>query len=575
MLSPRAWSTWYFRGCALQLRPRAASWALGFLSTSQMALLALAVVVLVAYSLWRCLGDGRSGLMPLPEEVAGSSSGSGKDSKLPAMGEASPLLPAGGTSGGALAAPWLPSAPVGGSVAPPLYPEAKRVLVLMSATGGGHLTSAQAISTALRQLFGDERVQIEILDIWAKYASWPFTGIVNHYKIFSRHPWLWKLSYDFTQFPVTRLLSEAISDITSFAAFRRAIFERDPDLVLSVHPLCQSMPVRIVAELNRCRYQRDPRCRRLPVVFATCITDLISCHDCWFHPAADIIFAPTDEVRRLGLSNGSGLLDRRLRVHGLPIRPVFWTPSNLSRKEVREKLGLDPQRRTVLVVGGGDGMGSVREQADAIVRRLGGPDILSGTQQVVVICGTNEALRAQLVSMRDSGTWSGDVAVMILGFTRAMDEFMLAADLLVTKAGPGTICEAMIVGLPMVLSSFLPGQETGNVTYVVDNQLGYFEAEPRRIADRVAQLLVDDALLQEMASRARTLANPQVNSILFYSFSPLSPSPSLASIPVVFPLPLPGAVSPPLCCHRPCSLFIPLSPLLSSLDNPPGHPCHR
>ena len=49
---------------------------------------------------------------------------------------------------------------------------------------------------------------------------------------------------------------------------------------------------------------------------------------------------------------------------------------------------------------------------------------------------------------------------------------MAASNLLVTKAGPGTIAEAMILGLPLVLSTFLPGQESGNVPFVVDGGFG-------------------------------------------------------------------------------------------------------
>ena len=73
---------------------------------------------------------------------------------------------------------------------------------------------------------------------------------------------------------------------------------------------------------------------------------------------------------------------------------------------------------------------------------------------LVVICGhniqTGNALRAR--------KWPDSVRVVVKGFCENIDEYMAASDCLVTKAGPGTIAEAMIQGLPCVLSSFLPGQ---------------------------------------------------------------------------------------------------------------------
>ena len=72
--------------------------------------------------------------------------------------------------------------------------------------------------------------------------------------------------------------------------------------------------------------------------------------------------------------------------------------------------------------------------------------------------------------------------VHVLGFVENMPVWMSAADCLVTKAGPGTIAEALACGLPMVLSDFVPGQEEGNVGYVQDHGVGVFSADPAEIA---------------------------------------------------------------------------------------------
>jgi 1,2-diacylglycerol 3-beta-galactosyltransferase len=90
-----------------------------------------------------------------------------------------------------------------------------------------------------------------------------------------------------------------------------------------------------------------------------------------------------------------------------------------------------------------------------------------------------------------------------------MPKLMGAADAIVTKAGPGTISEVLIVGLPIILSGYVPGQEDGNITYVVDNGLGTFAEEPERIAAIVQDWLrPGNPALVEMAGRARRLGRP-------------------------------------------------------------------
>ncbi|MBI3732411.1 MAG: glycosyltransferase [Chloroflexi bacterium] len=88
--------------------------------------------------------------------------------------------------------------------------------------------------------------------------------------------------------------------------------------------------------------------------------------------------------------------------------------------------------------------------------------------QLLVVAGRNEALRQRMLER----TWQG--AVHIYGFVRNMPQLMRAADVIITKAGPSTLSEALVCGLPIVISGYVPGQEEGNVRYIVNHQAGYF-----------------------------------------------------------------------------------------------------
>jgi 1,2-diacylglycerol 3-beta-galactosyltransferase len=91
-----------------------------------------------------------------------------------------------------------------------------------------------------------------------------------------------------------------------------------------------------------------------------------------------------------------------------------------------------------------------------------------------------------------------------------MEKWMGACDCIITKAGPGTIAEALIRGLPIILNDFIPGQEVGNVPYVVDNGAGVFSKSPKETACLVARWFGPDSEeLKRMSENALKLAQPE------------------------------------------------------------------
>jgi UDP-N-acetylglucosamine:LPS N-acetylglucosamine transferase len=104
----------------------------------------------------------------------------------------------------------------------------------------------------------------------------------------------------------------------------------------------------------------------------------------------------------------------------------------------------------------------------------------------------------------------GIVSVVGLGFITNMAEYMVAADILVTKAGPGTISEAAALSLPVMLTSYLPGQEEGNVDYVVDGGFGAFceDTDPQVVGEEIAQWLNHEAKLMAMSRAAKAKGAP-------------------------------------------------------------------
>jgi 1,2-diacylglycerol 3-beta-galactosyltransferase len=164
-------------------------------------------------------------------------------------------------------------------------------------------------------------------------------------------------------------------------------------------------------------------------------------------------------------------------------------------------LGLESERMTALLVGGGEGMGPVGEIARAVAARL----VADGRNaQLVVICGRNEALRREM----SAHPWP--LPVRVEGFVQNMPEWMAASDCVVTKAGPGTIAEALVCGLPILLTGFIPGQEEGNVPFVTENGVGAYSEDPAQIAAILSGWFGPQReRLMEMGVKAKAMGRPQ------------------------------------------------------------------
>jgi 1,2-diacylglycerol 3-beta-galactosyltransferase len=358
-----------------------------------------------------------------------------------------------------------------------------RILILMSNTGGGHRASAQALQAAFRVRHG-QAFRVGIVDLWSEHTPWPLNRLPKSYKFLANDtPRLYKLVFEMSEKP--ELIAPIMDVVARFAErdIARAIHHYRPDLIISVHPLMQEVPLRVLQRMGR----------DVPVV--TVITDLGTIHPTWFHPGVALCFVPTEAAYWQAVRQG--LSPQQVRQHGLPIRLEFGGPPR-PREHLRPALGLHADLPNVLLVGGGEGMGPVAKIAQALAAELaagGAP-----AAQMTVICGHNARLRAKLCDRR----WP--VPTTIRGYVDNMWDWMAASDCVITKAGPGTIAEALACGLPIMLSGYLLGQEEGNVAYVLKHRVGAYADDPQRVAATVGRWFgAERDRLAEMAQRARAI----------------------------------------------------------------------
>jgi 1,2-diacylglycerol 3-beta-galactosyltransferase len=358
-----------------------------------------------------------------------------------------------------------------------------RILILMSNTGAGHRISARALQSGFHSRYGS-RIHVEIIDLLGDHLPPPLRYVPRTYPFLSEDaPWLWQGLWR-----VDMRIADPILAATARAArpsMRRVLTTYRPDLVISVHPLVQQMTVLALRQLGQ------------SIPFVTVVTDLATTHPSWFHPAVARCYVAGPEAWHCARSRG--LSPDQLRMFGLPIRPEFMAIEK-SKPEIRRALGL-PHLPAVLLMGGGERVDVAAAMARQTAQALAADGEPRG--QLVVICGRNRRLQDALVKEQ----WP--VPTLVLGFEENMAIWMQACDCIVTKAGPGTVAEAMACGLPLILSGYIPGQEAGNVAYVLARGMGRYITDPAAIGEQVAAWFGPHSReLSGMASCARAHAQP-------------------------------------------------------------------
>lgn len=360
------------------------------------------------------------------------------------------------------------------------------IAILMAHTGGGHLSAARSLAEAL-----DGRAHVTIISLVDDYAPFPWNTMSVTYGPWVNYaPWLYHLFY-------RALDSRRRVEFTTRAAYplvRRqvaAAFAPDwPDVVVSVHPLQVEIPLRVLREIGN------------PAPFVVVVTDPMTPPVAWFSTQSDLTVVASQPACDMAVA--SGVAPDRVRILGLPVRKAFSTIWGRSKPVERAQLGLEADRPLVLLTGGGAGIGKLMPLARTIAQSLARAAYPS---QMAIIAGRNQVLKKQLQAV----PWP--IPVKVLGFVEDMPSWLAASDLLISKAGPGTLAEAACAGLPVIITGYIPGQEDGNVTWVEEQGAGIYAHEPKRVGALVSSLLrPGNPLLAHMATQARALGRSDASA---------------------------------------------------------------
>jgi Glycosyltransferase family 28 C-terminal domain len=360
----------------------------------------------------------------------------------------------------------------------------QKIHVVFHDAGGGHRNAAVALQTIATQQQRPWQVELiqfqELTDRFDVLRRVTGIRIQEQYNVLLQNGWTLGSEY------LLRVLQATIRVfhgplVNLLEDFWR---EKPADLLVSVIPhfnreLCESWSK---------VYPGRP--------FVTLITDLADFPPrFWIEPLKEqYVIAGTERAAQQAREFGHD--DAHIfRASGMILRPEFYAPDNSDPVTLRKELGLRPDLTTAIVLFGGHGSKVMYD----IGSRL---DAAQAPLQLILICGRNDELAAKF----SAHSWR--MPVKVIGFTKEIHKLMRAADFLIGKPGPGSIAEAMVRKLPVLIecNSWTLPQERYNAEWVAKNRVGIVLRNFREVVSGVQRML-DPATLAEFRKNVAALEN--------------------------------------------------------------------
>jgi len=359
----------------------------------------------------------------------------------------------------------------------------QRIALLYLMTGGGHLSGSKALAQVIEAEYGSTDETVLVNGFTDKMPIHNFF-FEKGYRISSNYleP-VWKFFYAVSG---TKFVSGLTRRLT-----RRKVLEHLSDVirdervtkVVVLHPILTTFA----------REAIDRTRPGLPLI--TVVMDPFTAHGAWFYePDSDFIVF-SEQLKRVAMERFR-VDERRLHLFPFMVSTKFdHRYTEAEKASARASLGIPADSKVILIAGGGEGL----KGAEAIVAEFIRKKM---TETLIVVCGKNKVLHATLNKLVHLSKRKN---ILILGFVTCMPDLMNVADCIVTKGGPGTIFEALSVGKPIILSTYIPGQEYGNMRFVVEQGVGWYIRSPRNILRQASKIVYEPEVTEAVRARVEAL----------------------------------------------------------------------
>ncbi len=248
--------------------------------------------------------------------------------------------------------------------------------------------------------------------------------------------------------------------------FKNLISETKPDLIIGTHPFpmiaLSSIKKNYTAHqaIHEHQFLYDhhllSNTHKYPQVppMISILTDYTT-HSTWIQNEIDYYVVGHEYVKELLIEDS--VQSEKVFPYGIPVEKSFL--DNRDRETVLSELDLDPNKFTVLLMGGSFGAGNIKETLE---------DLLNTDRdfQIILVTGKNASLKDKISKKIESTEL--DKKISILGYTDKMNDLLASVDLLITKPGGLTTTEALLKEVPMIIPYFIPGQEEENLDFLTN-----------------------------------------------------------------------------------------------------------
>lgn len=357
----------------------------------------------------------------------------------------------------------------------------KRLLVLSTSMGWGHISVSESLCSNYRKKYGGEAIHVDFLNY---LNPWLSKLVISLYFLVSKHaPVLNKLLYDGSNKKTGKVFKKIVSFLI-LKRYRKLINEYNPDLILSTHSVA-AMAVSLMY-------------KNFPIPNGVVVTDL-DFSFMWMHENNNKIFIGCEDmIKNIKFS----CFEReKICVSGIPVRDQFLKKFN--KKMLKKKLDLEINVPVFLLMSGGKAVVSFEKILKSLIKVL-------KNFQVVIITGNNRKMYLDLKIKFKEFNLKGKV----LGFVENIEEYMAITDLLISKPGGLTTTESLVMGLPILMFGSTLGWEEGNIKFLEKEKVGIYIKNVENINKIINRLLKNPKEVRRMSDRAKYLSKPKATQII-------------------------------------------------------------
>jgi processive 1,2-diacylglycerol beta-glucosyltransferase len=357
--------------------------------------------------------------------------------------------------------------------------QSRRILLMYITKVSGHRQATVALQKTIKQHIPDA----EVMSINGFGYTYPILEkVVNkaYMGVIKRAPHIWDKMYDNPKIVKRSALIKEFLNKQSHKKLAKLFAEFKPDTIICT----QAFPCGMVAHYKTAH--------NAPFTLIGVLTDFAP-HAYWLNKGVDYYIVPSQEAKDRFMK--AGIPADSIRVFGIPIRMSF--ADKMDKQATAKKLGLEPNVPTVLIMGGGQGLGPIKKVVKSLLK-------LERKLQLIVIAGTN----AKLMDWLEKAHKKTDKGMVIYDYANNVPELMDIATLIITKPGGMTTSECLAKGLPMVIVNPIPGQEMHNTDFLIKKGIAVRIDDVEKIAHEVDVLLNSPQRLAAMSKAALEQGRP-------------------------------------------------------------------